>query len=237
MKKVERIGEISSNSQGYKMMIVEYINCDNVIIEFQDKYKCRVKAKYSHFKDGLIKNPYAPSCYGVGFLGEPREYEHREYKVWSAMLQRCYDIKQLERNPTYKDAVVDDRWLCFANFLEDLPLIEGYELWRDNPNQGVALDKDIKGNGSKIYCLDNCCFVSHSENSLEVATRTGMGAIAVVGINIEDGYVVEFNSIAQASRITNTNYSGIHRCCNNKQKSSGGYCWFYKKDYESMNNS
>ena len=76
------------------------------------------------------------SVYGVGILGtfkdgsKPRTKDKygkliREYILWHNMLRRCYSDKYHEKRPTYKDCTVCNRWLVFANFLEDLPLIEG----------------------------------------------------------------------------------------------------------------
>lgn len=48
-KQEQRLGEIKYNNQGCPMKIVDYINHDNIIVEFQDKYKCRIHTKYSHF--------------------------------------------------------------------------------------------------------------------------------------------------------------------------------------------
>ena len=52
MKKLkeERLGEISISNEGYKMKIVEYNGKDDIIVEFQDKYKTKVKAEYGQFK-------------------------------------------------------------------------------------------------------------------------------------------------------------------------------------------
>jgi hypothetical protein len=62
------------------------------------------------------------------------------------------------------------RWLIFANFLEDLPKIENYELW---VHGGYALDKDIKQQGveNKVYSLDTVCFVTQSDNNKEMNSR------------------------------------------------------------------
>ena len=38
------------NNQGCLMKIVEYNNSSNIIIEFQDEYKYRVKTIYGNFK-------------------------------------------------------------------------------------------------------------------------------------------------------------------------------------------
>ena len=44
-KKNERLGQIQYNNKGTLMKIVEYNNSRNVIVEFQDEYKIKVKKK------------------------------------------------------------------------------------------------------------------------------------------------------------------------------------------------
>lgn len=50
---------------------------------------------------------------------------------------------------------------------------------------------------------------------------------AVIGT--KDGVTVEFDSVADAARFINGNRSSIHRCCNGKAKTGGGYTWKYKE--------
>lgn len=42
--------------------------------------------------------------------------------------------------------------------------------------------------------------------------------------------IKEFDSIKTASIETNTSYSGISACCNDKQKTAGGFIWAYKNN-------
>lgn len=112
--------------------------------------------------------------YGVGINDLPRgwtkadEWNHRVYEVWLHMIQRCYDKKIHEKFPTYKNCYCCERWLTLSNFVEDIKLIDNYELWLNHPNQRISLDKDIKSNGQcKKYSIENCMFVSASENTSE----------------------------------------------------------------------
>lgn len=95
-KYFERIGEEKYNNQGCLMKIIKYINASNIIIEFQDKYKAKVKTSYYTFTHGNINNPYFPSVCNVGMIGE--QYPSRkngiitkEYDTWKRMLHRCFD--------------------------------------------------------------------------------------------------------------------------------------------------
>lgn len=58
----ERIGLIKQNKFGDIMKIVEYIDANNIIVEFQDEYKEKKKSRYSHFLNGEIVNPHILNC-------------------------------------------------------------------------------------------------------------------------------------------------------------------------------
>lgn len=173
------------------------------------------------------------SVYGVGTLGvmkdgsKPKTTVYiREYDLWKHMLGRCYSDKYHEKQPTYKDCTVCNRWLIFANFLEDLPLIEGYELWKDNPNTGVSLDKDSKVEGNKIYSLETCKFISRSDNSKECVKRCGTPKPPrkVIAISLTEKKVIVFQSMSQATKL-GFDVSTISKCCQGKRKSHNGYKW------------
>ena len=53
-----RIGETKLNYQGCLMKIVEYKNANNIIVEFQDEHKYKIKSDYRSFSKGRIKNAY-----------------------------------------------------------------------------------------------------------------------------------------------------------------------------------
>ena len=90
------------------------------------------------------------------------------YQTWHSMLVRCYDEKYQERKPTYKWCSVCQRWLLLSNFIEDLHKIDGYNEMKFL-NGELQLDKDIKSNGNnKEYSLENCMFVSKSENTKQM---------------------------------------------------------------------
>ena len=179
------------------------------------------------------------SVYGIGELGtfkddsKPKTTDGngkltREYKLWHNMLKRCYSDKYHKDHPTYKDCTVCQKWLVFANFLEDLPLIEGYELWKNNPNTGVSLDKDSKVKGNKVYSLDTCKFVSRSDNAKERMERCGSPTSPkkVMAISLTEKKVLIFQSMLQTEKL-GFNNGAISLCCNGKLKTHKGYKWKY----------
>ena len=69
MIRANRFGEESLNNQGCLMKIVEYNNAHDIIVEFQDEYKTKIKTTYYEFETGKITNPYFPYVLGVGIIG------------------------------------------------------------------------------------------------------------------------------------------------------------------------
>ena len=92
---------------------------------------------------GNVKILYFASVFGHGYLGVdkegnvPKMSEFKdgkwigtwEYDRWRKMLIRCFDNKLKEKYPTYKDVTCCNRWLCFANFLEDLEILKQEYSW------------------------------------------------------------------------------------------------------------
>ena len=151
------------------MKIVEYNKCDDIIVEFQDKYKTKVHTSYRHFKAGNVRNPYYPQVYNVGITGDKypariNGKDTKEYKAWTDMLKRCFDEKEKQRYPTYRDATCCDEWLFFENFHEWLHKQENFEEWYNGDLW--ALDKDILFKGNKIYSPETCCLVPENVNAL-----------------------------------------------------------------------
>lgn len=164
----DRLGMEKICTQGYLMKIVEYNNPNDIIVEFQDQYKGRVKTGWHHFVKGLVRNPYHPNQYG-GMSGNKyitaiNQKSIKEYNVWKGMLQRCFDIKTKIKHPAYKDVTCCKEWLLFENFYEWLHSQENFEVWKNT--DGFSLDKDILIKGNKIYGPDTCCLVPQYINLL-----------------------------------------------------------------------
>lgn len=55
---------------------------------------------------------------------------------------------------------------------------------------------------------------------------------AVVQLDRNGNFIAEYTSIKEASQITGAHDTGIIACCRGRYKSSGGYKWMYKEDWE-----
>lgn len=92
----DRTGERFKTNEGYSIIIIEYNNANDVLVQFQDKYEAIIHTNYKACKNGSVKNPYHPNKYG-GYIGVG-EYGSREngeltrcHQDWRNMLERLYE--------------------------------------------------------------------------------------------------------------------------------------------------
>ena len=141
---------------------------------------------------GTIKDKYSPSVSGVGYLGDFDGIvnDMREYRIWRAMLERCYNENDIGYN-SYggKGTYVCDRWLNFTNFLEDLPTIQGYDKYSFD-NWLIELDKDLLQIGvvNKVYSPQTCRFIPTYINTL---------FRRYPDIPVKDGYIIPASIICK----------------------------------------
>ena len=165
--RIDRTGEERINSFGSKMVIKEYRKWNDIDVYFPEYDWTFNHVRYDTFKKGNIKCVYERRTYGVGYLGEGK-YNSREngkltkcYNIWIHMLERCYDPKLQEKEPTYKGCTVEDYLLNFQNFAH----------WYENNyyevlGERMHLDKDILCKGNKVYSRDTCIFAPQRINNL-----------------------------------------------------------------------
>lgn len=162
-----KIGETNYNFYGSKMTIIEFVDCKNVTIKFDNGYI--MKTRYSEFKSGDIKNPYDKRVFGVGYHGigtykvSIKQKHTIQYHYWYDMLKRCYDKRYTDKHTTYKKITVCEEWHNFQVFSK----------WFDDnyytvEGQRMELDKDIINPTSTQYNPDNCSFVPKIINTLFV---------------------------------------------------------------------
>lgn len=167
MIRTDRIGMVNKNKFNTLMKIIEYDNALNIIVEFQDKYRVKVRTTFNHFERGEVKNPYDKTIYGIGYIGEG-DYKvsiNRKatiaYKHWQNMLIRCYYPYYINKYITYKDVIVCEEWHNFQNFAK----------WHEENHYKIngeimCLDKDILIKGNKMYSPETCVFVPQRINKL-----------------------------------------------------------------------
>ena len=180
INKIDRTGEKGINTFGGKMVIIGYRNVHDIDIYFPEYDWTAKNKEYKSFKKGNIKCPYDKSVYGIGYIGEGK-YKMREngkktrcYQTWYGMIERCYDEKLHEKQPTYKGCTVCNEWHNFQNFAkwyeENYYQIDG---------ERMHLDKDILVKGNKIYSPDTCIYVPQTINSLFIKRDSKRGESAI----------------------------------------------------------
>lgn len=180
------------NNQGCLMKIVEYNKSNDIIVEFQDDHKTRVRTIYANFKSGSIKNPYYPSVYGVGIIGTkyPRSVNCRnikEYETWRHILRRCYDSELKGRQPTYNNVSCCEEWLSYENFYEWLHKQPNFDKWYEGKRW--AVDKDIFTKRNKVYSPENCCLVPQNVNCLFLKREAERGKYPIGVRYTKDGFL------------------------------------------------
>ena len=166
-KKIDRTGEEGYNKFGSKMVITKYIDNKHIDVYFSEYNWTFEHAAYNAFRKGEIRCPYERRYFGHGYLGGGK-YKVREngknsdeYIIWYHMLERCYDPKYQEKEPSYKGCMVENYLLNFQHAAEWYN-----ENYYEIPGEKMCLDKDILNKGNKIYSRETCIFVPQRINNL-----------------------------------------------------------------------
>ena len=208
--KNERLGLIKKNNQGYDMKIIEYTNRHNIVVEFQDKYKKQVKTRWQLFEEGSINNPYHPSVYEKGIVGDKYVITKngkatKEYNAWFNIMIRCFDETVKQKRYTYENVTICEEWLYFPNFYEWIHSQENFDKWYNGKRW--AVDKDILIKGNKIYSPETCCLVPLRVNNLFIKSDAIRGDFPIGVTEHKGKFVAECNHIVNGKK---KNYIGIY---------------------------
>lgn len=210
MKAKYSIGDKVRNNSGDCMIITSYIDRFNITVRFEDTgYERTVSS--SHISSGHVRDHMKPNVCGVGIIGGDycKGGKPKSYKVWSSMIDRCYNIK----NSYYhryggRGVVVCDEWLFFPNFKK----------WFDeNYAEGWQIDKDISQSG--FYSPQTCSFVSAHDNTREMLKRRNPKPFRVK----KDGVVYEGDCRKDFIDANGLTQSAFSRLLSGKIKSHKGF--------------
>lgn len=179
-----RTGYKTINTQGLVMTCVKYVNALNIVVEFDCPYY-KTNSCWSSFIKGKIRNPKAPTVYGVGIVDNkyPTHKKNglqptKEYQCWRDLLFRVYENKQVDSTSLrYKECIVCKEWLHYPNFYEWLHSQENFEKWLNE--ERWCLDKDIINKHNKLYSSNNCCLVPNNVNTLFVKKNKNRGDLPI----------------------------------------------------------
>lgn len=161
--KHERLGQTNKNRFGTEMKIIDYVNNNNIIVEFLDEHRYKAKTSYASFLSGGTRNPYDKTVCEVGYLGEgpygAGESDRRTYTTWMDIIRRCYCMHK--HQACYDGCSVVAEWHNFQNFAkwyyENSYVIDGERL---------HIDKDLLYFDNKIYGPDTCLLIPERINYL-----------------------------------------------------------------------
>ncbi|QAX96256.1 hypothetical protein [Vibrio phage vB_VmeM-Yong XC32] len=168
------IGDTYASQRTGSFRIEEIVTCKRVRVSFlltgYVKWTTKHKAE-----NGQLRDPYFPSVYGRGFLGEgdftskTRFRGKHLFNIWRNTFQRCYD----EKGPRwlfYKGVEVDKSWWNFQVwakwFTENQPT--GKDVWE--------VDKDLVGQGLRLYSPETCVLLPRAINA-SLAERNTAGKL------------------------------------------------------------
>ena len=181
-KQIDRIGEINYNNKNQRMIIVEYTNCDDIHVQFDDN--TIIQSCYKSFRKGQIKNPNAICVQNIGYIGIGKYNGYEKYQrninytTWIDMLERCYNIKS-KKHISYEGCSVDKEWHNFQNFAQWFD--ENYYIVN---NEKMHVDKDLLFKGNKIYSANACIFLPKNLNLLLINNKSRRG-LYPIGISYD----------------------------------------------------
>lgn len=142
--------------------------------------------------------------------------EEKAKAVWHSMISRCNN----PNNKSYKyyglvGVRVCEEWQEFANFLHDVPLIDGYNetLFL---NGVLQLDKDMKQQHipkfMSVYSKETCAWLTRKQNS-EIAHPPRKFKATPPG-----GGTIEHEGVTSFCRLFGLSPSSVYRCLRGEQK-------------------
>ena len=167
------VGKVCKSTSSGDFKIVKYNDAANVEIQFL-KTGYEMEVVLGHIRSGKVKDPYAPSVYGVGISGTKypptiNDVKTKEYELWQNMLKRCYSDTLKKKYPTYEGCEVSDKFKNYEYFYEWCHEQVGFGI------EGFELDKDLLIKGNKVYNESTCVFIPAEINSLLTKRTTSRG--------------------------------------------------------------
>lgn len=158
-----------------KIEILKYENKRNVFIKFIETGNTST-VTLNNLINGRIKDYYAKTVCGVGYLGDLEKgcaINSKIYDIWRQMLTRCYDERFYKKRPTYEDCTTSENFKNFSYFNKWCYSQVGFG------KDGWNLDKDILIKGNKVYSEDTCCFVPPELNNTFVKSDKKRGGLPI----------------------------------------------------------
>lgn len=174
--KEKYVGKVLPSNNYGDFIILEYNAANDVKIKFLETGFVDT-VFVAQIRTGRVRDYMTPLILGKGIVGAKlttEEYKHKAYKNWVRILNRCYNEKELSRNPTYKDCHVSEFFLTYTNFRD------WYVKQKNWDNPDFVLDKDLLSpKDNKVYSEETCVFIPKEINSLLTTTKAKRGDLPI----------------------------------------------------------
>lgn len=160
------ITKVFPTNEGGEVIVTGYENAKRVHVKHTTPPYAEMVVEASQLRQGRVKNPYKPTVFGVGYIGQGDFKSHiaggrsPAYAAWYSMMVRAYSQPYSIKNPSYADVSVHTDWhnfQVFAYWSHSQPYAQ---------DTSFDLDKDLMDIGNKQYGPSACSFVPHAINSL-----------------------------------------------------------------------
>ena len=118
-----QVGSQHTSKSSGDFQIIQYEGYQKITVRFLNTGSIRT-TETSNIRRGIVKDLYAPSIYGEGYLGqgkhkaEVKGVRSKAYTAGHSMMTRCYSEIYQNKQPTYRDCSVAPCWKNFQVFAE-----------------------------------------------------------------------------------------------------------------------
>lgn len=230
MRKIDIIGKTYKNKKGLEYVVLRengfYATQYYYDIMFL-KSKSIKRVEKRNLINGNVRDDYDKNIYNVACRGNESSKKPLlnkiAFKRWYAMIERCYCKTAISYKSYGKKGVfVNDEWLCFENFIKDLPLIKGFNYDKYISGE-IQLDKDTICENNKEYSFKNCVFINRGKNACNQPTKKK----SFVAISPE-GLEYTFDNQNECARQFNLTARTISKVLHNQLKTHKGWKFYYK---------
>ena len=183
LKKSEYEGKVYPSNRFGDIKVLEYKNNKQVVIMFLNTGFI-TEESMGVIRSGHIRDSSLPTTCGFGYIdiegASIGRNAIREYRLWNAMITRCYNENLRFKHESYKDCHVSEEWRYLSNFKDWCHQQIGFD------QEGFHLDKDILVKGNKVYSPETCCFVPPEINGFLLNGNSYRGDLPV-GVVLDKG--------------------------------------------------
>lgn len=142
--------------------VIKYENARNIYVMFEDGTITKVTG--GNLCSGSINNPNRPTVFGFGINDvKLMDFTDKRYVLWHSIIRRAYSEVYHKNKPSYEDVRVSEDWRRLSNFIKDIEKFPNFDMV---VSENWELDKDVLGDGKKLYSKDTCCFIPRELNTL-----------------------------------------------------------------------